>query len=103
VDELHTAVKKFFAVLCSLLDGSSHVTPLPSTSTAADQPNLLPPTSSSLSSSDRYATRNVLLARLVDTQSLHALHEVAVAHPGTPLGSDAEHLHQLLVPLLHSH
>ena len=88
-------------MLCSLVDGSYHITPLPSTRTPTDY--TVPPPSTSLSSSDRYATRNVLLSRLVDTQSLHALHQVIEAHRGTPLAADAEHLHMLLVPLLHSH
>ena len=98
VDELHDAVRRFFPVLCSLLDGSSHVTPLPSSSGEA-----VPSPTSALSPSDRYATRNVLLSRLVDTQSLHALQALVEAHPGTALAADAAHLHQLLVPVLHSH
>ena len=102
VDELHMAIKEFFSVLCSLLDGSSHITPLPSTRATSNESFAIPP-SSSLTPSDRYATRNVLLSRLVDTQSLHALHQVSDAHPGTALASDAEHLHHLLVPVLHSH
>ena len=102
MDELHDAVKQFLDVLSSLLDGSSHVTPLPSTTDSTSVPSQ-PSFSSSLSPSDRYATRNAVLAQLVDTQSLHALHQLIEAHPGTPLALDAEHLHSLLVPLLHSH
>ena len=102
VEELHEAVKHFFNVLCGLLDGSSHITPLPSTRAATSEP-VAPPASSTLSASDRYATRNVLLSRLVDTQSLHALHQLVEAHTGTLLAADAEHLHMLLMPLLHSH
>lgn len=95
-------MKQFFTVLCTLLDNSSHITPLPSTLTTTAHPSPpLPP--SPLSPADRHATRNVLLSRLVDTQSLHALHELIEAHRNTPLAADAAHLHELLVPLLHSH